>query len=1672
MKLILTIFCFYLTALAHAVVDRNVDGMGDVWQLKYPGLAIAATTDTDGDGQSNAAESAAGTNPYEANDIIRVSSIVRNGNDVTLQWPSILGKRYQVECNADLASNNWQDIGSIYAGSDNALTAMLTITNHHQFFRVRVFDIDTDNDGVTDWEEMQLGYDPNHNGPGSCNCGPNCTCYPECHCADTDLQRLTYALQAPSYVSIIANDADASEPNGTSPADPGTFTITRSGGLANLTILLSKSGATNANDHNTIATSVTLAMGVNSTTITVTPLADLFTESDEAVILTISPHSSYVVAPSPSAALLVHDNIVANGTGLFAEFFNEATNIGTTNPPLFTNRILTRTDPVINYTWPSGTTQGVNSPAVGVNVDYFSSRWSGEILPEFSQTYTFELICNLGARLWVNGQLLVNNWPGNGSTVTATTYTGLIDLDGGKRVPIVLEQYDNTSDAKCILSWQAASLTKELVPMVRMFPQTPPQLIGSASKILLQNSGTQTWQLSASGNTTAFTARGLPSGWSINASNGLLSGPTTQAGTWLIPVIASNAYGMGSAILQLDIIATGGTITHETWNNISPTATVANFNWSSNVSSSSTLPTAEIPLSQLANSAQRLRGYMTAPETGMYRFWITGDDSAELLISNDNETINLFSRATLTTSTTVKSWTNGAQSQILWLEAGHRYYWEARTINQSDDAHLAIGWLLPSQGNNDPMAVTSPSAVIPSYALSPWINIINTETTGTLYTAQISAQGANLTGGYGNATLQVNEAETAATLRFVYANLTAPKTGAHIHSSAHGGAIIYDIDTSTPQADGSYLWTFVAAGAITIDDIKNVIKNGQAYINIHSANYPGGEISGTMRPQVGSKVFTIPANPPAWSDDHTDRNAAARFLTQATYGTTDAEILSVQSLGYSGWIDQQFTTPKSSLYNEVFATRNVSNPNNNTYTGNQAFNAWWKQSVTGPDQLRQRIAFALSQIFVASEAGVLDEKGDALSDYYDMLLDQSFGNVRDLIENVSLHPTMGRYLDMLKNERPDKASGRIPNENYAREILQLFSIGLYRMHPDGSLMLNSQDQPIPTYDQEEIIGFAHAFTGWNYNQADVGGYKPVNWSPSGDWLNPMREVPDRHDIGTKRLLNNVVLPGLPKITTSANVVINLNPNTNYSSNSTSNTIVRTDDEFQNLAAQEMDATHDSIFLHPNIGPFLCRQLIQRLVTSTPSNAYVYRVVKAFENNGSGVRGDLKAVIKAILLDYEARSANVINQQRYGKQKEPLLRITAIARAFLPTAPLSATYQQTDGFITFTTATPHRLVSGNPININVTSGSPSPATGGTYAVTTPVNTNDFTVRVKEVLPFSYAQSGTTVTATMTTGTHGLITGHQVFVKFLSGGIPNGLYPINYISTTQFSFNVANSATLTGTAIGVKHSGGYAMAANNASVAITCATNHHLNSGNMVYLTFTPVSGQTTSPTNGLYPVTVVDDTKITITNSAGPLTAARSGIIVMSPENPILSFTGNASTAYSTFAVNESDTDLAQTPMRSPTVFNFYMPDYQFPGTLATNKMVTPEFQLSSDTNVIRQSNFIYEGIFKPTGNSSVSSFRSGSGALALDFTQWLGNRPSTTVPWTDNTNISALIDEFSTLLTSGQLSSEAKTIITNYVTNTANIGYTTGAATEIQRRDRIRAIIHLITTSPDFSIQK
>lgn len=511
-----------------------------------------------------------------------------------------------------------------------------------------------------------------------------------------------------------------------------------------------------------------------------------------------------------------------------------------------------------------------------------------------------------------------------------------------------------------------------------------------------------------------------------------------------------------------------------------------------------------------------------------------------------------------------------------------------------------------------------------------------------LYVGQMTPQGGSQTLGSGNATLLLAADELSALLKFTYSNLTGPETAAHIHGPADPGqsaGILFDIDTATPNPDGSYTWTLVDVGGHTVAQQVSYIKSGKTYINVHTAAYPNGEIRGQFNLVTGSQTFTPPAAPPPLPNTQPTADEASRFLTQASFGATEAEINRVVAMGYEAWIEEQFSKPRSSMLDYVLArVAQGEVPNND----NMAVEGWWHNALTQEDQLRQRVAFALSQIFVISqEDGDLSGRPREVAYYYDLLSRNAFGNYRTLLEDVTLNPEMGQYLDMRGNK---KASGsQIPNENYAREILQLFSIGLYSLHPDGTLKLGEDGLPIPTYGQTEVTGFSRVFTGWTWNQAAQSS------SPAADYFNPMELVVNDHEFGAKQILDNVTIPA--RTASLANGLLDL-----------------------------ADA-HNQIFNHANTGPFICKQLIQRLVTSNPSPGYVYRVSNVFANNGNGVRGDLKAVVKAILLDYEARAGydlakypnSPVYNQGYGKLREPLLRATAMARAFRPSS-LSGLYR--------------------------------------------------------------------------------------------------------------------------------------------------------------------------------------------------------------------------------------------------------------------------------------------------------------------------------------------------------------------------------------------------------------
>ncbi|MFT3663547.1 DUF1800 domain-containing protein [Piscinibacter sp.] len=369
-------------------------------------------------------------------------------------------------------------------------------------------------------------------------------------------------------------------------------------------------------------------------------------------------------------------------------------------------------------------------------------------------------------------------------------------------------------------------------------------------------------------------------------------------------------------------------------------------------------------------------------------------------------------------------------------------------------------------------------------------------------------------------------------------------------------------------------------------------------------------------------------------DQPASRAEAAHFLAQASFGPTEAEIDRVMKLGFRGWIDDQLARPPSS--NRAFwdaqntAVKAADPTNANASIGaDGVYNAFWRHALTGDDQLRQRLAFALSQIFVISLAdGNVGNQPRAVAQYLDLLGEKGTTTYRELLESVSLHPLMGTYLTSIRNRKADVRTGRVPDENYAREVMQLFAIGLVELNNDGSVK-QVNGAPRDTYGPDDIAGLAKVFTGFSWACADLSNNCFNNGALGGvsdpeRWTKPMVGYPQFHATEEKRFLGTTI----PAQGTAD-------------------------------PAASLKAGLDALANHPNVGPFIGRQLIQRLVTSNPSPAYVSAVAAAFNNNGSGVRGDMKAVLKAVLLHPEARQAS----DRSGKLREPILRLSTLLRAY-------------------------------------------------------------------------------------------------------------------------------------------------------------------------------------------------------------------------------------------------------------------------------------------------------------------------------------------------------------------------------------------------------------------------
>ncbi len=473
---------------------------------------------------------------------------------------------------------------------------------------------------------------------------------------------------------------------------------------------------------------------------------------------------------------------------------------------------------------------------------------------------------------------------------------------------------------------------------------------------------------------------------------------------------------------------------------------------------------------------------------------------------------------------------------------------------------------------------------------------------------------------------------------------------------------IYTPDSTRPWVYDTKLgWLYVTRGAG--DDFWLYSTQAKSWLYTHSNIYPYAydhrngwvyfSLSGSQTWFYAYDTLDwVNLQAPPMGKPYDKQVALSRFLDQATLGTNLSTLQAATSTGIKPWIEAQLQLPYAPIFNEALQ---VQEQHGGEIEAAEFFHAlWWKNVMTQPDLLRQRVVLALSEIIVVSDQpDLLTDNGAAMASWYDMLLQHAFGNFRDLLYDVTLHPVMGSYLSHAGNRKADPSIGRYPDENYAREIMQLFTIGLYELNQDGSRKLDANGQPIPTYGNAEISAFARVFTGLNYDWQDLieeGLYDPntqadqlfqmiINFEVT-NFFTPMRTHETEHDTGEKTLLKGTVLPA------------------------------------DQTTLQDINGAIDNLFHHPNVGPFIGHLLIQRLVKSNPSPGYISRVAVAFNDNGQGVRGDMKAVIRAIYYDQEARNLYHMEDPAHGKMREPFVRFVKLMRA-MNAADKSKSYWRSD-----------------------------------------------------------------------------------------------------------------------------------------------------------------------------------------------------------------------------------------------------------------------------------------------------------------------------------------------------------------------------------------------------------
>ena len=682
--------------------------------------------------------------------------------------------------------------------------------------------------------------------------------------------------------------------------------------------------------------------------------------------------------------------------------------------------------------------------------------------------------------------------------------------------------------------------------------------------------------------------------YSVAQNGGVLTVSVNRTGGSDGAVSISYATQPGTAVAGTDFTSASGTLSWASGDSSAKSFNVnvsnaAPYSGSKNFSIKLSSPTGGASVGELATATATITGSAAPPEAGA------------LTLSSAAYTVAQTS-GSLTVSV---SRTGGSAGTV-----AVRYATSNGTATAGTDYTSKTGTLTWAAGDTAAKTFTIAVSNTSPFTGSKTFSIaLSNATNGSVLGAPSSAT-VTINGGATAGALKLSAAAYSVTQGTPSVAVTVTRTGGSSgavrvnYATANGTG---SSGTHYSSTTGTLSWANgeTAAKTITVP-IGTTPFSGTRTFTVTLSGVTGGAALSTPTTATVTITGATPLPIPTGAMGET---AASRLLHQATFGPTLSSIAAASVQTYDQWFAEQAGIAPSLI------SPSISNKDTDWYP------LWLLNSVKGPDQLRQRTAFAMSQIFVVSDAnGNLQFRNDALGSYYDMLVKSSLGNFRTLIENVTLSSAMGRYLSMFRNDKPNPSTGVHADENYAREVMQLFTIGLVELNLDGTPKLDSNGRQIPTYTQADVEGLARVFTGWASKPTGNSGEQA--WQFADDFVNPMVAYENHHDTGAKTIVGGVFVPA------------------------------------GGTAATDLKIALDALFNHPNVGPFIGKQLIQRLVTSNPSPAYVARVASAFNNNGSGVRGDMLAVVKAILTDAEA--VNVVGD---GKLREPLLRLTNLWRAF-------------------------------------------------------------------------------------------------------------------------------------------------------------------------------------------------------------------------------------------------------------------------------------------------------------------------------------------------------------------------------------------------------------------------